>query len=645
MNTKSSNEASWKGLLPRGNTAIAGAVILVFVAFLLGYLFSPSGDIPESASPQAQSHTAAAPTIWTCSMHPQIRMPKPGKCPICFMDLIPVETGSGDELGPRQLRMSETAMQLVQIQTAPVRRAYQDASIRLTGKIAYDETRVAHITARFPGRLDKLYADYTGMKIGKQEKLADIYSPQLVAAQEELIQAVRFNRQASAKSGSTLANTAQTTLEAARTKLKQWGLSNDQIAAIESQTEPTEEMALYSPLGGVITEKNVVEGSYITTGAPLFIVADLSRLWLTLDAYGSDLPYLRKGQQISFTAVSFPGKTFTATIDFIDPTVNDAKRTVMVRAIVDNGDGLLKPDMFVQAIVRSRLDRKGKIMAGEKSAHNQSLDDAPLLIPASAPLITGKRAVVYVQVPDTTGEPIFEGREVELGPRAGDYYIVASGLIEGEMVVVNGAFKLDSELQIQAKPSMMSPKGGTPPPVHHHGDEPMAMNGTKATNKTKPTGEQIETIAALTPVYEAYFAVQMALAQDSLEAAIGAFGRLGANIRAIDMRLFSMAGHEKWMAISIEMAKYAQQGATAKNLEAARDAFYFLSNATLKLHDAFGHTADEKYFLTFCPMARDNKGAFWLQKANIVWNSFYGDRMLRCGEIKDSTGPMAGEVR
>ncbi|RME19889.1 MAG: efflux RND transporter periplasmic adaptor subunit, partial [Candidatus Zixiibacteriota bacterium] len=375
--------------------------------------------------------------------------------------------------------------------------------VRMVGKIGYDETRLAYITAWVPGRLDRLYADYTGVSIAKGDHMVYMYSPELLSAQEELLQATESVKRLSNSASTMLRQTAQATLEAARDKLRLYGLTDEQIHEIETTGQTTDHLTIYAPIGGVVVKKEALEGMYVKTGTRIYTIADLSKLWVLFEAYESDLPWLRYGQHVSFTVKSFPGETFDALVSFIDPVVDPKTRTVKVRAVVDNKDGRLKPDMFVTGIVRSRLNAKGQVvderLAGKwigpmhpeivkngpgtcdicgmplvsaaslgYATSTEVSGDAPLLIPASAPLITGKRAVVYVEIQSDDG-PIFEGREVVLGPRAGDTYVVKSGLSEGERVVTRGAFKIDSELQIQAKPSMMSPAGGGAPSGHQHG--------------------------------------------------------------------------------------------------------------------------------------------------------------------------------
>jgi Cu(I)/Ag(I) efflux system membrane fusion protein len=419
-------------------------------------------------------------------MHPQIQLPKAGQCPICFMPLVPV--GSSGE--GAVLRLSEAAKALAQIETAPVERKFVAAEVRMVGKVEYDESRVRYVTARFPGRLDRLYVDYTGVPVKKGEHLVSMYSPDLLTAQEELLHARRAAR---AREDNRSAHAA---LAAAREKLRLWGLTAGQVAAIETRGAASDHLTITSPISGIVTHKNVFQGVYVKEGTRIYTVVDLSRVWVKLDAYESDLPFLRHGQAATFEAEAVPGRTFNGTIALIDPVLDDRTRTVKVRVNVPNPDGKLKPDMFVRAVVRPRIAEGGRVLdnalAGKWtcSMHPDVVRDGrgdcpqcdmplvraeslgyaqagttkarpPLVVPASAPLVTGKRAVVYVAVPGAE-EPTYEGRQVRLGPRLGNHYVVASGLKEGERVVVRGNFKIDSALQIEARPSMMTPASDGP---------------------------------------------------------------------------------------------------------------------------------------------------------------------------------------
>lgn len=421
-------------------------------------------QLPEAEHGRGGAERAV---IWTCSMHPQIQLPEPGKCPICFMDLIPLEQ---DESGSaarslREIRLSEGARRLAQVQTSPVIRKSPGIETRLTGEVAYDETRLGTITARMGGRIDRLYVDYTGALVKKGQPMAEIYSPELYGAQSELIQAVKSLSDASQSGLQLIRDSARRTVEAAREKLRLLGMTAAQVDALGKRGTPLEHVTLHAPLAGVVIRRDVTEGVYVATGSPIYTVADISRVWVMLDAYESDLPWVREGAEVQFRTDAFPGRSFSGRVVFIDPFLDEKTRTVRVRLEAENPDFRLRPGMIVRAVQRTEPD--------EAAASD---GEAPLLIPASAPLVTGRRAVVYVALSGEEG--LYEGREVVLGPRAGDWYVVREGLREGEEVVSRGAFKLDSALQIQAKPSMMAPEpGAAPAGAHDHAMETHAAGG------------------------------------------------------------------------------------------------------------------------------------------------------------------------
>ena len=303
----------------------------------------------------------------------------------------------------------------------------------MVGKITYDETRLASIAAWVPGRIDRLFVNFTGIQVEKGEPMALMYSPELVSAQEEYLIALRTDN--------------QRLINASRKRLLLFGITERQVEELEKEGKTKTHLTIYAPLSGIVIHKNGLEGMYVETGTQIYTIADLSQVWVLLDAYESDLMWIRKGQRVKIETEAYPGETYDGTIVFIDPFLDPKTRTTKVRVNVPNPQAKLKPEMFVRALVLA-VDKTKKERAQE----------APLVIPATAPLFTGKRAVVYVEVPGKTGA--FEGREVSLGPRVGDAYIVRDGLVEGEQVVVNGNFKIDSAIQILAKPSMMSPEGG-----------------------------------------------------------------------------------------------------------------------------------------------------------------------------------------
>ena len=320
-------------------TGIVAGIVGLAVGWGLGGSDTPSGRAPAAVAEQGET--------WTCSMHPQIRQPGPGQCPICAMDLIPVAAPAvGDSLGPRQLRLSPAAQQLASIQTAPVKRRFAPVETRMVGKIAVDETQVRSITAWVAGRIDRLYVDYTGVRVEEGDHIAYLYSPELLTAQEELIQALRAHERL-VDSGTSVGQTAQAMVAAAREKLRLLGLKEEQIERVERERQASDHLTIYAPTGGVVIKKHLSEGAYVQTGTPIYTIADLSRLWLELRAYESDLSWIHFGQAVEFSAEAYPGEVFSGQISFVDPVLDERTRTVRVRVNVANEQGRLKPGMLV----------------------------------------------------------------------------------------------------------------------------------------------------------------------------------------------------------------------------------------------------------------------------------------------------------
>lgn len=749
-----------------------GTPVLVVIALGLGYWIRGAPPEPEVHAYGAGEEQEKEAEVWTCSMHPQVEAQKKGKCPYCGMDLIPRKAGD-DEEGERALAMSEAAKALAEIQTSRVERRFVEAEIRVVGKVEYDETRLAYITAWVAGRLDRLYVDYTGVPVKKGEHLVYLYSPELYSAQEELLQALRAVKELENSGLDSVRDTALATVEAARERLRLWGLTAAQVAETEQRGKASDHMTIYAPVGGIVVHKSGFEGMYVKTGTRIYTIADLTRLWVKLDAYESDLSWIRYGQEVEFETEAYPGEQFVGSVAFIDPMLDARTRTVKVRLNVGNSDGRLKPGMFVRAVLRSKLAYDGRVMdphlAGKWicSMHPDMIKDEagqcdqcemplvrtetlgfdpagekgepPLVVPASAPLMTGARAVVYVRLPasrrfpptalrsaaglveklreardplsahlqesmglsallekygdsgldskefkkklakaleetlaapglytkerfaetalsaeaqrlirlDPRAEdlmrlnrllleeaypdeiekspPIFAGREIELGPRAGNYYLVRSGLLEGERVVTKGNFKIDSELQIKARPSMMSMPGG-----------PM---------KPAPAipAERYEAPAAFRDQFadatKAYFSLWQALAAD--EPGTAAAKAMSDALARVDMKLLTGRAHMAWMKESKRLQQAASELAGAKDLEGQRRAFGPLSDSMVTVFKTFEGLAATPLVQFHCPMVFDNRGAMWLQDSDEILNPYFGEMMLKCGE---KTGEIGGKA-
>ena len=315
-------------------------LLIVLVCFLLTPFSSIAGE---------EEHDHTAETVWTCSMHPQIQLPESGQCPICFMDLIEiVKESSKNKQSLRQISFDRRARKIAEVEVQPVTRGHAATEVHMVGKIDYDETRVGTITSWVNGRIDKLFVDYTGSQVKRGQAMANIYSPELITAQAELIQALAAFKRTQESQNEIIRNTASRTLNASREKLRLLGLSTKQLQAIEQLGKPTNHITLTAPLSGIVIKKDVNEGMYVKTGSPIYTLADLKQLWVILEAYESDLQDISLGQQVDFTVESYPGTAFQGKIAYIDPLVNEKSRTIRIRLNVENKDGKLKPGMFVQ---------------------------------------------------------------------------------------------------------------------------------------------------------------------------------------------------------------------------------------------------------------------------------------------------------
>ncbi len=633
--------ADRRATVPRGRgwarKLITG--VLLIAAIGLGYVIRDRTH-PKAASLSRSAATPTAtsePTVWTCSMHPQIRQPKPGLCPICGMDLIPLELGGDEEQGLRELSISRAARELMDLRTAPVERRFVTATIRMVGKVTYDETRLGYITAWVPGRLDRLYVDYTGVEVKQGDHMVSIYSPDLYSAQAELIQAFKSTRE---RRSPAAAASAARLLESAREKLRLWGLTDAQIRVIEQQEQPSDHLTIYAPMSGIVIHKNAQEGMYVETGSRIYTIADLAQVWVKLDAYESDLTWLRYGQTVEFTTEAYPGEVFTGQVAFIDPVLDPKTRTVKVRVNVPNPYGKLKPDMFVRGEVHAQVATAGRVMepslvgkwicrmhpgvikespgdcdicgmplvrtetlgyVSSAAASNESAE--PLVVPASAVLMTGTRAVVYVERSDAD-QPTYEGREVVLGPRAGGFYLVQTGLEEGERVVTNGNFKLDSALQIAARPSMMNPEAGLAVP---------AAESRNHANVSPATRDRLRRILATSR------GVSEAIERGDREAIRTAFLTVQEAIAAVDAGALEGEAANHWKELAMRLRNDAVEGRWAASPARQRRAFDELSADLARLNDRFGLAEASRPVLAGVPFATP---AEFRRQLGRLWESY-----------------------
>jgi Cu(I)/Ag(I) efflux system membrane fusion protein len=327
---------------------LAMALLALSAGFLLRGCFVSSHPSAETRGTGSAVQAAEA-EIWTCSMHPQIRLPGPGKCPICEMPLIAAaaaQTGAG---GEPMLQLSDHALAMASVETTPVSRRELFRELRAAGKIQYSESSLAVITARTDGYAERLFVDFTGVEIKAGNHLAEVYSPDLLVAQQELLIALQ-----SGTEGQT-----NPLAEMAKAKLQHWGLTGEQIAELIKNKTLTDRVTLYSPVQGTVIEKLIVQNSAFKAGDALYRIANLDTVWVYLDIYEADLPWVRYGQQVEISAEALPGRVFKGQVTFVQPVVNEETRTVRVPVHVENKDHALKPGMFVSAVIKSALAGEG----------------------------------------------------------------------------------------------------------------------------------------------------------------------------------------------------------------------------------------------------------------------------------------------
>jgi membrane fusion protein, copper/silver efflux system len=553
-------------------------VITLVIGGLIGWIIKPS-DAHDNHENETQS---ASNTLWTCSMHPQIKLGEPGDCPICGMDLIPATQATSGNSNPMVFEMTAEAVAMAQIHTTKIAGVNPSGELFLTGKIQADERENASVTAKFPGRIEKLFVTFTGEQVRAGQKLATIYSPELMAAQRELLEAVK------SKAAFPQLYTA------AKEKLKLWKLTESQISEIEQSGSIREQFDILSDQSGVVTQRNIAIGDYVNTGSVLFTVVNLNKLWVLLDAYESDLPFLSPGNEINFSVAGNTAETFKAKITFIDPMLNANTRSASIRAEITNTGNKLKPEMFVTASIKTAA----------------KTTTSGVTVPRTAVLWSGKRSVVYVKVPNSE-TPGFEMREVTLGNRMGENYLIESGLQPGEEIVTNGVFAIDAAAQLSGQYSMMK----------------------RPETKSIEVSEEFR--IQITAVAEAYFQVKNGLVKDQLADAQKSLMTLDQSLSKVNMGLVKDQAHDLWMEMLKGIKDARIKMGAAKDIEEARKHFSMLSYQILEMAETFGLNKDVVY-KDYCPMAFGDQGAYWLSEQKDITNPYFGASMLTCGEIKQT---------
>ena len=412
-----------------------------YIALLLAALL-----IGCSTKENNEKGSTLAKEYWTCTMHPQVHMDRPGACPICGMDLIKKvvdenEQPVTDKDMANMVTLSGKKQVLANVSTVIVKKENLQEQVTAYSYLDFVENNRKTISARFNGRIEKLFVDKTGDYIKKGQPLFEIYSPDLVQAQNEYL--IALNNSSNSTS----------LLKASKKKLEIFGLTSEQIQTLEKTREISITLTYFSPTSGTVIEKKVQEGVYVNEGTAIYEVAELSTLWNIAEVYENNLSNVKIGSPVKLHLRAYPGEEFSGRVTFIYPVINSQTRTVKVRSEFSNYGGKLKPQMYGETVFNK---------AGGQG----------LLVPTDAVIIAGKRAVVWVK----TGDGMFEAHSVQIGNRFGDKYQILSGLNEGDEIAATGGFLIDSESQL---------KTGMPT-GHQHG------NGLTPTEQKKTSSDNME---------------------------------------------------------------------------------------------------------------------------------------------------------
>lgn len=421
--------------------AIPLVVILLVAAAGGGYYLWKQKQAGKGTQQAKQGEQAKV--LYTCAMHPFIIKDSPGTCPICGMTLIKKVEGtqaSAEELAMLgHVSLSPTQMVMANVATVEAKVMPLQKEINAVGMVQYDQARQAKVTAWVAGRIDKLNVNTVGAYVSKGKPVAELYSPDLVAAQQEYLLALKSREKLKNSPISSISFGGEGLVTSARQRLKLMGVRDDQIAGLEKAGEPNIRLPIYTPLSGVVIEKIAQEGQYVNAGDPLFSIADLSRVWVELELYENEFANIKLGQTVNILSQSYPGQTFRGRVAFVYPFLDPKTRTVKVRVELANPGLKLKPDMFVNATIRVPLG-------------------SAVVVPVGAVMDTGTRQVVWVEM-----QPgMFEPREVKVGAREGSSIQILSGINAGDKVAASGGYLIDSEAQLKGSAGGHEGHGAAP---------------------------------------------------------------------------------------------------------------------------------------------------------------------------------------
>ena len=621
-----------------------GAGVLLIV--LLG-IAQRVGWLKTAGETQSSSSVGSAEAVHTCPMHPQIRQPGLGDCPICGMPLVPATAGGAD-LDEFAVSIEPAQRRLANIKTVTVTEQPVSRQLQTIGSIEIDESRQATISSYIDGRLEKIYADYTGVEVQEGDHLAVVYSPQIYSAQIEYLEAKKTLESSSDSALASIREAQEKLADNSRQRLLELGMTADQLKELDATETAKSRLTIYAPMGGTVIEKLAEEGKYIEAGEPIYRIADLAMVWLMLELFPEDASRIRFGQQVQARLSSNPNEVLTGRVAFIAPNVDPSSRTVGVRVEFTNEQRKLRPGDYAEATITIPIGPEGEIydkdLAGKwiSPMHPQIIRDQPgpcpvcgmqlvpttrygfaatpvdqpvsVTIPRSALLLAGQNSVAYVE----TEAGRFELRVVKIGPFLKDNVVILEGIEPGEQVATSGNFLIDSQMQLAGKPSLIDPTRY----VRKFRNVPLEFDSIDISVIGGKSGEQLEEL------YSRYFEIRTAFAADKKPVEESSLSLHELSTQLTSSEDVTDQAKEQ-LSIVTENAEHLHH----LPLEEARMQFKPISHAILELATQIRGKGNERVFRHFfCPMVKEGEGD-WLQFEERISNPYYGSQMLRCGEL------------